>query len=113
MLKSISLFSGAMGLDLGLEDAGFETQVAVEIDRWCQTTIKTNRPELPLIADDIRAVDARTILDAGRLRTGSVDLVAGGPPCQSFSTAGKRSSISDVRGGLFQDFARIVEEIQP
>lgn len=111
--KSISLFSGAMGLDLGLEEAGFETVAAVELDKWSCATIRHNRPELPLLQGDIRDMDERDILDVAGVRPGDVDLVAGGPPCQSFSTAGKRSSISDVRGGLFQDFARVVARAQP
>jgi DNA (cytosine-5)-methyltransferase 1 len=109
----ISLFSGAMGLDLGLEQAGFKTAVAVELDKWSCATIRWNRPDLPLIQGDIREVDAPAIVKAAGLKRGHVDLVAGGPPCQSFSTAGKRSSISDVRGGLFQDFARVVDYARP
>jgi DNA (cytosine-5)-methyltransferase 1 len=102
-----------MGLDLGLEQAGFETLAAVEMDRWSCATIRYNRPELPLLAGDIRDMGADLILSAAGIRPGELDLVAGGPPCQSFSTAGKRSSILDVRGGLFQDFARVVEHAQP
>jgi DNA (cytosine-5)-methyltransferase 1 len=102
-----------MGLDLGLERAGFEPRVAVELDKWSCATIRANRPELPVINEDIREVDAQAIVAMAGLQRGDVDLVAGGPPCQSFSTAGKRSSILDVRGGLFQDFARVVEYAQP
>jgi len=102
-----------MGLDLGLEASGFDTLVAVEMDKWCCQTIRFNRPALPLIHGDIRDVTASHILDIAGVAKGEVDLVAGGPPCQSFSTAGNRSSISDVRGGLFQDFARLVDGIQP
>src|SRR5436309_9544182 len=102
-----------MGLDLGLDQAGFEPAVAVELDKWSSATIRYNRPELPLIQGDIREIDARTICEIAGLLPGEADLVAGGPPCQSFSTAGRRSSILDVRGGLFQDFARIVDYARP
>ncbi|MEX2226486.1 MAG: DNA cytosine methyltransferase [Dehalococcoidia bacterium] len=108
----ISLFSGAMGLDLGLEAAGFETVAAVELDRWSCATIKANRPDLPLIHGDVREITANQLLQLSGV-DGEIDVVAGGPPCQSFSTAGRRSSISDVRGGLFQDFARIVDGVRP
>jgi DNA (cytosine-5)-methyltransferase 1 len=54
------------------------------------------------------------VLKLGRaLQPGEVDLVTGGPPCQPFSTAGKRASVMDRRGSLFMDFIRIVKEIQP
>lgn len=102
-----------MGLDLGLEAAGFETAVAVELDRWSCATIGANRPELPLLQGDIRHIQSDAILAAAGAQPGEVALVAGGPPCQSFSTAGKRSSILDIRGGLFQDFARVVASAQP
>lgn len=102
-----------MGLDLGLEAAGFKTVAAVELDRWSCATIRLNRPNLPLIHGDVRDTSGADILRVAGIRAGEVDVVAGGPPCQSFSTAGRRASIADVRGGLFQDFARIVGDLRP
>lgn len=120
---SIGLFAGAFGLDLGMEQAGFHTVSVVEIDPDATKTIALNRPHLALSAvpRDIQHECAHTllseggrVLDLGRpLRPGEVDLVTGGPPCQPFSTAGKRQSIGDPRGSLFMDFIRMVVEVQP
>ncbi len=113
----ISLFTGAGGLDLGLEAAGFTTRIAVEIDRWARETLELNRrsfrdPEFPIL-DDIRAFKAVDVVSRAGLNRGEAELVAGGPPCQSFSTAGHRLSIGDPRGSLFRDFSAVIEAAQP
>lgn len=113
----ISLFSGAGGLDLGLEHAGFATRVMVEIDRDARATVEQNRQhfggrKFPIL-DDVTKVDPEAILAAAGLERGQAALVAGGPPCQSFSTAGRRGSIGDPRGSLFIHFANMVEVAQP
>jgi DNA (cytosine-5)-methyltransferase 1 len=112
-LPVISLFSGAMGLDLGLERAGFRIAVAVECNPHAIKTIQTNRPELPLIDRPIERVTTAEILEAAGLRPGDPILVAGGPSCQVFSTAGARGSLGDPRGELFEHFVRVVEEAKP
>ena len=122
-LISIGLFAGAFGLDLGMEKAGFHTVSVVEIDPDSVKTIALNRPHLweSALPRDIRSLSTQTlleesgrVLDIGRaLRPGEIDLVTGGPPCQPFSTAGKRMSVGDPRGSLFKDFVRIVREVQP
>lgn len=112
----ISLFSGAMGLDLGLEQAGFTTVAAVEIDRAARETIQQNNRERRhalFIGDDITKLSAADLLAATGLSVGEVTLVSGGPPCQPFSTAGKRDALNDPRGSLFRDFLRLVEGLQP
>jgi DNA (cytosine-5)-methyltransferase 1 len=110
----ISLFSGAMGLDLGLEAAGLVTVVAVEKNKTAVATIKLNRGELPIISRPIENVRACEILKLAGLRKGEAFVLTGGPCCQSFSTAGKRQSLGDVkRGLLFRDFKRIVSETRP
>lgn len=109
----ISLFSGAMGLDLGLERSGFETRVTVEIAKAAVATIKSNKPKLPVIDSPIQTVTTGEILKKARLSVGEATVVIGGPCCQSFSTAGKRGSLCDIRGTLFQDFCRVVREAQP
>jgi DNA (cytosine-5)-methyltransferase 1 len=120
---SISLFTGAYGLDLGLEQAGFHTVTVVEKDRDAVKTIALNRPFLQesAISREIQNVTSQQLLEEGgrvlnlgrALQPQEVDLVTGGPPCQPFSTAGKRGSVMDPRGSLFMDFIRIVKEVQP
>ncbi|GCL36341.1 site-specific DNA-methyltransferase [Sphaerospermopsis reniformis] len=120
---SISLFTGAYGLDLGLEEAGFHTVTVVEKDRDAVKTIALNRPFLQesAISREIQNVTSQQLLEEGgrvlnlgrALQPQEVDLVTGGPPCQPFSTAGKRGSVIDPRGSLFMDFIRIVKEVQP
>ncbi len=88
--KIISLFSGAGGLDIGFNRAGFKTAVAVELDPSCCDTLRTNMPDLSIINRSITEVSATEILEAGGLEVGEAALVIGGPPCQSFSLAGMR-----------------------
>jgi len=113
----ISLFTGAGGLDLGLERVGFSAKVAVEFDKWSQTTLELNRrfykeAGFPLLSD-ITKYSPYEIVEASGLRPGEADLVAGGPPCQSFSTAGRRGSFQDPRGTLFANFAEVVGAAKP
>jgi DNA (cytosine-5)-methyltransferase 1 len=121
MMKSgfptISLFTGAGGLDLGLDEAGFSMRVAVEIDKWSQSTLDQNRDHFRhrdfAILGDITSLRPGEILRHAGLKRGEAALVAGGPPCQSFSTAGRRASLGDPRGTLFSNFATVVAEAQP
>lgn len=110
--KAISLFSGAMGLDLGIERAGFDIRVCVELDKLATETIRLNT-SIPVIQNDINNVTTKEILSLGDLKTGEVDLVFGGPPCQSFSTAGARRALNDQRGNAILSFLRVVRETQP
>ncbi len=111
--KVISLFTGAMGLDIGLEQAGFEVVACVENEAKCVETIKLNRPEIALYPEDINLVDPEKILSDIGLKPGEVDLVVGGPPCQPFSTAGKRRSLDDFRGNVIIRFLDYVKTIKP
>jgi len=112
-MKYISLFSGAMGLDLGLEMAGFETSVCVENDKEAVRTIKHNRPNLPVFDCSIEDVTGSELKKAANFGSSRVPLVAGGPPCQAFSVFGNRLGIEDARGQLVFEFLRIVEETKP
>ena len=116
----VSLFSGAMGLDAGIESTGrFRLLAAVEKEKSFCATIRANRDrgllpnDLIVIEDDIRNVDPAALLDTLGLMPGELDVLVGGPPCQSFSTAGKRASTQDPRGELLWDFLRFVEVMQP
>lgn len=111
--KIISLFSGAMGLDLGLEKAGLEVAVAIERDANAVATIRRNRPDIAVIDRPIEDVTTDEILSAAGLKKGEAFAVVGGPSCQVFSTAGQRKSFDDPRGGMFRHFLRVVEEAQP
>jgi DNA (cytosine-5)-methyltransferase 1 len=118
--RVISLFSGAMGLDLGLERTGrFEIIACVEKERAFCDTIRTNHlagrlhPNLRVYEGDICDLDPLNILDDCGLKPGEVDLVVGGPPCQSFSTAGRRGTVQDPRGTLLWEYLRFVEAIRP
>ena len=108
----ISLFSGAMGLDLGLEKAGLHTAVCVEMDKLACQTIRENT-NIPVIECDISKVTTSEILKTAKLKKKDVFMVVGGPPCQAFSTAGKRLSLQDFRGNVIVNFLRVVEEIAP
>lgn len=117
MFPTISLFSGAGGLDLGLERNGFEVRAFVEVNNDAQRTLRANRaarlhPHAPILGD-ITQLSADEVLGAAGTTTGDVFLVAGGPPCQSFSTAGRRASVADPRGGMLAHFTRMVEGMQP
>ena len=101
----VSLFSGAMGLDLGLERVGIRTVLCAESDPTCRQTIALNRPKIKVL-EDVREVGSGT---ANR----NPFLVAAGFPCQPFSSAGKRASFSDPRGLLAFEFGRVVKDLQP
>ncbi|MBT2163650.1 DNA cytosine methyltransferase [Zobellia barbeyronii] len=111
--KVISLFSGAGGMDIGFEMAGFKTAVAVEFDKSCCETLRTNKPEIPVIQGDISKITTENILDVANLKPTEPALVIGGPPCQSFSLAGKRMGMDDPRGMLVLQFIRVVRESLP
>lgn len=112
-LPVISIFSGALGLDLGLEKAGFRIAVAVECNPFAADTIRKNRPDIALIEKRIEEVSTKEILDLAGLKPGEIALVTGGPSCQAFSTAGLRGSMSDPRGIMFREFLRVVSEARP
>jgi DNA (cytosine-5)-methyltransferase 1 len=118
-LSVISLYTGAGGLDLGLEAAGFETRVAVEFDRKAVETVQANR-EWPVIPSDIHADDAASsrLLERGGLAEGEPDLLVGGPPCQPFSKSGYWANgdakrLQDPRATTLEAYLRVLRDLKP
>lgn len=125
----VSLFSGAGGLDIGLEESGFHTAVCVEYDIDCRETLRHNRPEWKLfeegikiekgkmktrIPGDIRDISVNELLKFAGLKKGEATLVVGGAPCQPFSNIGKKLGKHDEKNGdLFLEFVRMVKGIEP
>lgn len=112
-IKALSFFSGALGLDQGLEEAGIKLLLCCEFDKASRSTIVANRPNIGLIGD-IWNYDAAAIRDyAGLSPEDSIDVIVGGPPCQAFSTAGSRRGFGDQRGNAFLRFIDLIVELQP
>ncbi len=107
----ISLFSGAMGLDIGLAEAGLNIAIGQDVDPACVATIRANGHKA--LGGDIRDIEPADLLEQAGMAPGEPFLICGGPPCQPFSTAGKRLGINDPRGGLFMDFIRMIDYIRP
>ncbi len=112
-LNGISLMTGAGGFDIGLGNAGVVIRCAVERDRSCCETLKLNRPNLPVLSRDICDVTAEELLAAADLKKGRVDIMFGGPPCQSFSNAGKGHGFDDERANAFIAFLNLIAGIMP
>ena len=113
-LNAVSVFSGAMGLDLGFELAGFDVRFACDIMPAACDTIRTNRPSLPLVQGDVSSVRGKEILARAGLKGPDLDLLIGGPPCQAFSTAGRRRGLDDAdKGPLIFEYLRLLGELRP
>jgi len=115
-VKVLSLFSGAGGLDIGFLKAGFDIVATLEIDEACCKTIHLNEGKYfanghNLICGDI------TKTDPGSIGIREVDFIIGGPPCQSFSAAGRRAGgvcgTNDARGSLFEHYCRYINHFRP
>ena len=112
-LTGLSFFSGSMGLDLGLEQAGIDIRLACDSDPTCRRTIAANRPDIAVLGD-ICKYDADDIRRAAGIdRADEIDLVVGGPPCQAFSTAGARRGFHDGRGNVFLRFVDLLVSLAP
>lgn len=109
---ALSFFSGAGGLDLGLEKAGIEHVFFCENNREARMTLTKNWPNAAL-AGDIMELDAEKVREIAQIGDADVDIMAGGPPCQAFSTAGARRAFDDPRGNVFLKFLDIFEDIRP
>ena len=111
--RFLSLFSGALGLDLGLELSGLEPVAANDIDAVAVKTIKSNRPNLPVYECDARDLNPEDLMSDHDFGPGDLFAMTGGPPCQAFSTAGKRMGLADDRGNVFLHFVELVGIFRP
>lgn len=114
----LSLFSGAGGLDLGFHLEGFQIKACIEIEQDACETLKLNKgkyldKDTKIYCEDITKLDPRSVLD----EIGEVDFMIGGPPCQSFSAAGRRAGgvfgVNDTRGSLFWFYAQYLKVFKP
>ncbi|MFN2267645.1 MAG: DNA cytosine methyltransferase, partial [Desulfonatronovibrio sp.] len=110
---ALSFFSGAMGLDLGMEKAGFDIRLACEFDKYCRQTIALNKPNTALLGDIMEYTPDDVLKASGLSREDDVDVMVGGPPCQAFSTAGKRQAFKDDRGNVFLKYIDLALDIRP
>lgn len=119
MPSLISLFTGAGGLDLGLEKAGFRVKLCVENDYYCQQTLKKNRPRWRLAQPpDIFKLKPTDALRQAHLQSRELDLLAGGPPCQPFSKAsywhkGDSLRLKDPRSETLKSYLKMVDVLLP
>ena len=107
-MNVLDLFSGIGGFSLGLERAGMRTVAFCEIDPFCRRVLAKHWPNVPCY-DDIRTLTAERLAADGI----SVDLIAGGFPCQDISVAGKGAGLAGERSGLWREYARLIGEIRP
>lgn len=113
---AIDLFSGCGGLSRGLKDAGFKVLAAIEIEDKARETYALNHSDVSLIGADIRHVSAAQLLRDCSLKRGQLDLMAGCPPCQGFSSLRSRNghtTESDPRNDLVDEFARLALRLRP
>ncbi len=113
---AIDLFSGCGGLSCGLEDAGFHVIAAIESNAEAAATYSLNHPTTKVIIEDICKLDARAVKKAVGMTPVSIDLLAGCPPCQGFSslrTKNGKNLVEDERNELLFEFLRFVIELRP
>jgi DNA (cytosine-5)-methyltransferase 1 len=119
--KVVSLFSGAGGMDAGFEGTGrFVTVACAEKEPVFCDTLEANREagrlgrsDTTIFRGPIEELDPESVLEACGLQPGELDVLIGGPPCQTFSTAGRRGTVTDPRGLLLWQFLRFVEALRP
>jgi DNA (cytosine-5)-methyltransferase 1 len=114
-IKTLSLFSGGGGLDIAFHDAGFDIVQMIELEvKYVQTLEKNSMSGKWLENSQAICIDIKEFFPSPDLK---VDFIIGGPPCQSFSAAGRRASgvagTSDFRGILFQEYVRLIKILQP
>lgn len=111
-LTVCELFAGAGGMTLGAARAGFNVRLAVELDDRASAVHSRNFPNSLMLKEDVSSLTGARLLSEAKLREGELTGLIGGPPCQGFSTIGRRHP-QDDRNSLFFDFFRIVAECRP
>lgn len=111
--RYLSFFSGALGLDLGLEEAGWEPLAVNEFEPTTCKTIRQNRPGIKLYDCDIRELTPERLCRELQLAPHTLFAIVGGPPCQAFSTAGRRLGLNDDRGNVFLHFIQLIVRLRP
>lgn len=123
----VSLFSGAGGLDVGLERAGWNIVSATDHDRHAMDTLRqsksaniqvrghdtTHMADTMLVEADVQELSASDLVPSGKPTGWRPDLLVGGPPCQPWSSAGHQKGLSDPRGQLIHHYLRLIDEMQP
>lgn len=114
-IRTLSLFSGAGGLDIGFSDVGFDIIESVEIEsKFCETLLLNSGEGKQFKDAKVNCIDIREYTGQN---LGKIDFIIGGPPCQTFSAAGRRANgvlgTTDARGVLFREYVRLLEELKP
>jgi len=110
---ALSFFTGAGGLDIGMAKAGIHPLLVSDIDKHARKSIARNYPDAALIGD-VTKYDAQKIYEYAKIpQDRQVDYMFGGPPCQAFSTAGRRRGYGDIRGDVFIKYLELIGEIKP
>lgn len=110
---AIDLFCGAGGLSEGFRQAGAHVLAGQDIDATFGRTFEATHSEAKFVHGPIQDISASDLLSASGAKAGEIDLIVGGPPCQGYSVYNHQRGIDDPRAGLFKEYLRIVEEIQP
>lgn len=108
--RAIDLFSGCGGLSLGMERVGFKVVYANELNKDAATTYRKNFPHVKMQVGDIKEIDPRDVKK--KIGKGTIDIIGAGPPCQGFSTLGKRNG-HDHRNRLFRNLVKFVDYFSP
>ena len=112
MATIISTFAGCGGSSLGYKLAGYKELLAIDFDKSAVESFKLNFPDVPVWEKDLTKINAEEILNFCNLKPGELDVLDGSPPCQGFSTAGKRD-VNDPRNTLFESFVDLIEGLRP
>ena len=112
MFTVVSTFSGCGGSSLGYQMAGGKVLLAVEWDDNAVKTYRANFPDTDIYHGDIAALSVEEVLTRTKLKPRELDIFDGSPPCQGFSTAGKRD-FNDNRNQLFKEYCRLLKGLQP